>query len=40
MKRLFKVKKWKIKHKLTAAMYAVLIPVILGITAYIYIQSS
>ncbi len=40
MKKIFSAKKWKIKHKLTAAMYAVLIPVILGITAYIYIQSS
>lgn len=35
----FDVRKWKIKYKLTVAMYAVLIPVLLGITSYIYIQG-
>lgn len=40
MKRLFNIHRWKIKYKLTGAMYAVLIPALLGITAYIYIQSS
>lgn len=33
------VRTWKIKYKLIAAMYVVLIPVLFGITTYIYVQS-
>lgn len=40
MKRFLNIHRWKIKYKLTGAMYAVLIPALLGITAYIYMQSS
>ncbi len=33
------IRKWKIKYKLTVAMYIVLIPVLFGITCYIYVQG-
>ena len=40
MKNILKISRWKIKYKLTAAMYAILIPILTGITGYIYNQSS
>ena len=39
MKKLLGIRKWKIKYKLTAAMYMVLIPVLFGITFYVYLQG-